>query len=64
MSQPQVSGALLLQDPAYDYPVVERGEGIYVYDGAGKRYIDGTAGAGNVILGHGRRRIAELNQNI
>lgn len=60
MSQPQVSGALLLQDPAYDYPVVERGEGIYVYDGAGKRYIDGTAGAGNVILGHGRRRIARI----
>ena len=55
-----VSGPLLLQDPAYDYPVVERGEGIYVYDGAGKRFIDGTAGAGNVILGHGRRRIARI----
>ncbi len=54
------SGHLLLQDPRYDYPVVERGEGIYVYDGAGKRYIDGTAGAGNVILGHGRRRIARI----
>ena len=60
MSQTQVSGPLLLQDPAYDYPVVERGEGISVYDGAGKRYIDGTAGAGNVILGHGRRRIARI----
>ena len=51
--------ALLHRDPTYHYPVIVRGEGIYLYDEAGKRYIDGSAGATNVILGHGRRRIAE-----
>jgi adenosylmethionine-8-amino-7-oxononanoate aminotransferase len=36
---------------------MERGEGIYLYDENGKRYIDGTAGAGNVTLGHGQQPI-------
>lgn len=40
------------------YPVIVRGEGIYLYDEEGKRYIDGIAGASNVTLGHGNRRIA------
>ena len=40
------------------YPVIVRGEGIYLYDDEGKRYIDGIAGASNVTLGHGNRRIA------
>lgn len=51
-------GSLFLRDPAYDYPVLARGDGIYLYDEAGRRYIDGIAGAGNVTLGHGRARIA------
>ena len=51
--------ALLHRDPTYDYPVIVSGEGIYLYDDRGKSYIDGSAGATNVILGHGRRRIAE-----
>lgn len=51
--------ALFHRDPHHDYPIVVRGEGIYLYDDEGNRFIDGTAGAGNVILGHGRRRIAE-----
>ena len=51
--------ALLHQDPNYAFPVLVRGDGIYLYDETGNRYIDGIAGAGNVTLGHGRRRIAE-----
>ena len=27
-----------------DYPMVDRGEGIYVFDSAGRRYIDGAGG--------------------
>ena len=46
--------ALLHRDPQYTYPVLVKGEGIYLYDETGNRYIDGTAGAGNVTLGHGR----------
>ena len=50
---------LFHRDPAFDYPVITRGEGIYLYDEAGKRYFDGIAGASNVTLGHGRKRIAD-----
>ena len=35
------SSALFQQDPSRDYPVVVRGEGIYLFDDQGKRYIDG-----------------------
>ena len=50
---------LFCRDPACAYPVIVRGDGIYLYDSTGKRYIDGSAGASNVTLGHGRRRIVE-----
>ena len=55
----EAKSALLHRDPAYDYPVIVRGEGIYLFDDLGKRYIDGGAGATNVTLGHGRHRIVE-----
>ena len=51
--------ALFHRDLSYAYPVLVRGEGIYVYDETGKCYIDGAAGAGNLTLGHGRERIAK-----
>lgn len=51
--------ALLHRDPQYTYPILVKGEGIYLYDETGNRYIDGTAGAGNVTLGHGRHAIVE-----
>ena len=51
-------GALFHRETGREYTVMARGEGIYLYDEAGKRYIDGTAGAGNVTLGHGCQRIA------
>jgi adenosylmethionine-8-amino-7-oxononanoate aminotransferase len=41
------------------YPTVDRGEGIYIYDTAGKKYIDGSGGAAVVGIGHGVREIAE-----
>ena len=54
-----VETALFHRDLAHDYPVITRGDGIYLYDEAGKRYFDGIAGASNVTLGHGRKRIAD-----
>jgi adenosylmethionine-8-amino-7-oxononanoate aminotransferase len=39
-------------------PVVERGEGCYVYDSAGKRYLDALSGLFCVNVGHGRERLA------
>ncbi|MCI0677801.1 MAG: aspartate aminotransferase family protein [Actinobacteria bacterium] len=40
-----------------DTLVIERGEGAYVYDMDGKRYIDYQLGFGPVILGHGHEPV-------
>jgi adenosylmethionine-8-amino-7-oxononanoate aminotransferase len=42
-----------------DLVVMERGEGAYVYDSNGNRYLDGLAGLFVVQVGHGRRELAE-----
>jgi adenosylmethionine-8-amino-7-oxononanoate aminotransferase len=42
-----------------DVPVIVRGEGPYVFDQHGKRYLDGLAGLFVSQVGHGRREIAE-----
>ena len=39
--------------------VMERGEGIYVYDDQGKEYIEAMAGLWSVGVGFGERRLAE-----
>jgi adenosylmethionine-8-amino-7-oxononanoate aminotransferase len=39
--------------------VIERGEGVYVYDTEGNRYLDGTASLWYANLGHGRAEIAD-----
>ncbi len=41
----------------WHYPEVVRGEGIYLYDKDGNRYIDGAAGASVSNIGHGRSEI-------
>ena len=38
-------------------PMVERGEGIYLYDTSGKQYIDGTSGPVVCNIGHGVKEI-------
>jgi adenosylmethionine-8-amino-7-oxononanoate aminotransferase len=41
-------------------PVVERGEGIYLYDREGKRYLDGCSGTSVVVnYGHGVQSIVQ-----
>ncbi|AXK33249.1 aspartate aminotransferase family protein [Streptomyces armeniacus] len=40
-------------------PTIVRGEGAYVFDDAGKRYLDGLAGLFVVQAGHGRAELAE-----
>ncbi len=41
------------------YPVADHGEGIYIYDKTGKRYLDGSGGAAVVCIGHGVKEIKE-----
>ena len=39
-------------------PVIVRGEGAYVFDDQGNRYLDGLAGLFTVQVGHGREELA------
>lgn len=39
--------------------IIERGEGCYIFDNHGKRYLDGFAGLWCVNIGYGRKEIAE-----
>lgn len=43
--------------PTPDRPMVERGEGIYLWDTTGKRYIDASSGPQTSNLGHGNKRV-------
>jgi adenosylmethionine-8-amino-7-oxononanoate aminotransferase len=42
-----------------DVPIITRGEGCYVYDEHGKRYLDGLSALFCVNAGHGRAEIGE-----
>ena len=42
-----------------DVPIMVRGEGAYLFDAQGKRYLDGLAGLFVSQLGHGREELAE-----
>lgn len=42
----------------HDVPVITKGEGCYVYDQHGKRYLDGLSGLFTVQVGHGRHELA------
>ncbi len=42
-----------------DIPIIDRGEGCYLYDIHGKRYLDGLSGLFTVQVGHGRHELAE-----
>jgi adenosylmethionine-8-amino-7-oxononanoate aminotransferase len=42
-----------------DVPVITRGDGVWVYDENGKRYLDGLSGLFTVQVGHGREELAD-----
>jgi adenosylmethionine-8-amino-7-oxononanoate aminotransferase len=42
-----------------DVPIITRGEGCYVYDEYGKRYLDGLSALFCVNIGHGRADVAQ-----
>jgi adenosylmethionine-8-amino-7-oxononanoate aminotransferase len=45
----------------HEIPIIERGEGAYVWDSHGKRYLDGLSGLFVVQAGHGRQEMAEAS---
>ena len=52
--------AHLLNRSLHDrYPHAARAEGVHIYDESGRRYIDGSSGAGVSCLGHGNGEVLE-----
>ncbi|MYF72014.1 MAG: aminotransferase class III-fold pyridoxal phosphate-dependent enzyme [Gemmatimonadetes bacterium] len=43
-----------------EWPKISHGEGIYLFDMEGKRYLDACAGVHVVSIGHGVKEIAEV----
>ncbi len=52
-------GSVFYRNPLQDYPMVVRGEGVYLYDADGKQYLDGSGGAAISCLGHGNRVVID-----
>jgi adenosylmethionine-8-amino-7-oxononanoate aminotransferase len=50
------------RNPRHTYPVAVRGDGAYLIDAAGKRYLDASGGAGVSCLGHSDRAVIEAIQ--
>ena len=46
-------------DEGGNVPVIVKGEGAYIWDAAGRRYLDGLAGLFVVQVGHGREELAQ-----
>lgn len=53
-------GHVLLRKFHEALPVVDRGEGIYLFDTAGKRYIDGSCGALVTSVGYGNQEVIDV----
>jgi adenosylmethionine-8-amino-7-oxononanoate aminotransferase len=45
--------------PGRDYPVIVRGEGVWLWDDQGRRYLDAASGALVSNIGHGRHDVIE-----
>ena len=52
-------GHVFYRRAGHPHPIVERGEGVYLYDSEGRRYLDGSGGAIVVNIGHGVREVAQ-----
>ena len=53
------AGHVFYRRATHPHPMVERGEGVYLYDTEGRRYLDASGGAIVVNIGHGVREVAE-----
>lgn len=50
-------GHVFYRRMGHHHPKIQRGEGVYLYDAEGKRYIDGSGGALVANVGHGVQSI-------
>jgi 4-aminobutyrate--pyruvate transaminase len=49
----------LVEHKAQGPQIIARGKGIYVYDDAGREFLDSGAGLWSVSLGYGQQRLVE-----
>lgn len=47
------------RDLKKEYPIITHGEGVYLFDDTGKKYLDACSGAVAANLGHGIASIGE-----
>lgn len=47
------------REPTHTYPQAVRGEGVYLYDASGRKYLDGSGGAAVSCLGHGNATVIQ-----
>ncbi len=57
-----MTGSVFYRSPRHDYPKAVRAQGVYLYDAAGKQYLDGSGGAAVSTLGHGNRVVIDRVQ--
>jgi adenosylmethionine-8-amino-7-oxononanoate aminotransferase len=55
-----VDGPVFLRDLTRAPILIERAEGVYLYDANGTAYLDAAAGAAVAAIGHGRPEVAEV----
>ena len=54
--------SVFYRDPGASYPVAKRGEGMYIVDDAGHRYLDMSGGAAVSCVGHGHPDVVRAVQ--
>lgn len=59
MSRPSMQDHVFYKHFFKPYPVVSHGQGVYLYDREGKRYLDASGGPVVVNIGHGVPEVAE-----
>jgi hypothetical protein len=59
MKRGPAASAVFHRNPRHQYPIGVAGDGPYLIDSAGKRYIDGSGGAAVSCLGHSDAAIVE-----
>lgn len=57
MTHSHPHGSVFYRKLAHDRPLVSHGQGVYLFDESGKRYLDGSGGPLVVNVGHGRAEI-------
>ena len=59
MTYSHLHGHVFYRKMKHARPMVAHGQGIYLYDKAGKRYLDGSGGPLVVNVGHGRAEVVQ-----